>query len=114
MISAETIREILSLYKKYGWSLRRVLLSEKLNKHLSASIKPLFDDVEIVLAEIDAAWFSRASGKTNEAWELRHLSETPFAVFELFDKETAEEIFKEKLLEMEKRLKDRLSKSQQV
>ena len=112
MISAEAIREILSLYKKYGWSLRRVLLTEKLKKILSSSIKPLFGDAEVIPAEIDAAWFSRASGKTNEAWELRHLSEAPFAIFELFDKETAEEIFKEKLLEMEKRLENRLSKSQ--
>lgn len=113
MISAEAIREILSLYKKYGWSLRRVLLSEKLYERLSASIKSLFDNAEIIPAEIDAAWFSRASGITNEAWELRHLSETPFAIFELFEKEIAEEIFKEKLLEIEKRLKNRLSKSQQ-
>lgn len=112
MISAEIVREILSLYRKHGWSLRRVLLSEKLYQHLSDSIKLLFGDAEIVSAEIDAAWFSRASGKTNEAWELRHLSETPFAVFELFDKETSEKVVRTKLLEMEKRLENRLYKSQ--
>ncbi len=112
MVKAEVISEILSLYKKHGWSLRRVLLSEKLSKSLSASIKILFGDAEIVLSEIDAAWFSRTSGKSNVAWELRHLSETPFAVFELFEKETAEEILREKLLEMEKRLENRLLKSE--
>lgn len=112
MIKAEAIREILLLYKKHGWSLRRVLLSEKLKDNLSASVKTLFGDVEIVPAETDAAWFSRASGKVRIAWELRHLSETPFAVFESFEKETTEEIIRNKLLETEKHLKNRLIKSE--
>ncbi len=109
MINEDVIREILSLYKKHGWFLRRVLLSEKSNKNLSDSIKSLFGEVEIASAKFDAAWFSRASGKTCVAWELRHLSETPFAVFEVFEKDEAEETLREKLLEMEKRLENRLS-----
>lgn len=111
MISAETIREILSLYKKHGWNLRRVLLSENLQRRLSDSIETLFDDAEIFSSEIDAALFSRPSGKANEAWELRHLSETPFAVFELFDKNLDDESFREKIFEMGNQLKNRLSKS---
>lgn len=111
MINEGVIREILSLYKKHGWGLRRVLLSEKLHKNLSGSIKSLFGEAEIASAKFDAAWFSRASGKTGVAWELRHLSETPFAIFEVFEKDETEESLREKLLEMEKRLVKRLSVS---
>jgi hypothetical protein len=107
MISADAVSEILSLYQKHGWSLRRVLLSEKLNESLTASFKTLFGDAEIVPAEIDAAFFSRASGE-REAWELRHLSKTPFAIFESFDKDIPQEVLREKLLEMVERLKKRL------
>ena len=107
MINAEAISEILSLYKKYGWNLRRVLLSEKLERQLSPSFEILFGNTEITAAEIDAALFSRPSGK-REAWELRHLSNTPFAIFESFEKEVPEKVLREKLLEMEERLKNRL------
>ena len=111
MISADAVSEILSLYQKHGWSLRRVLLSEKLNESLTGSIEGLFQDAEIVPAEIDAALFSRASGE-REAWELRHLSKTPFAIFESFEMEMPEEILREKLREMEERLKNRLSSTE--
>ena len=107
MISADAVSEILSLYQKHGWSLRRVFLSEKLNESLTDSIKTFFGDAEIVPAEIDAALFFRASG-AREAWELRHLSKTPFAIFESFEKEMPEEILQENLREMEERLKKRL------
>lgn len=112
MIDADVIQEILSLYKKHGWNLRRVLLSEKLRENLSASVGKLFETTEIIPSEIDAAWFSRDSGKTRVAWELRHLSQTPFAVFETFENTVAEEVLREKMLEMEKRLKNRLTSSQ--
>lgn len=112
MIKAEAIREILSLYKKHGWNLRRVMLSEKLSESISASIETLFADAEIVPAEIDAALFSRDSGKTREAWELRHLSKTPFAIIESFEKEISREDLWENLREMEERLKKRLLKSE--
>ena len=111
MINEDVIREILSLYKKHGWFLRRILLTEKLHKNLSDSIKSLFGEAEIAPANFDAAWFSRTSGKTGAAWELRHLSEIPFAVFEVFEGDENEEILREKLLEMEKRLEKRLSVS---
>lgn len=111
MIDENVIREILSLYKKHGWNLRRILLSDELKQNLSASLERLFGEAEITPARFDAAWFSRASGKTGIAWELRHLSENPFAVFEVFEKDEAEENLLEKLFEMENRLENRLSNS---
>ena len=106
-MNAGQITEILSLYKKYGWQLSRVLLTGKLQKELSETI---FGDTEIVSAEINAAWFTRDSGKNRVAWELRHLSETPFALFETFEKTTDEAELAEIKSEMETRLAKILAK----
>ena len=111
MVKKEVVSEILSLYKKHGWSLRRVLLSDNTKKELSGSLESLFGAAEIISSEIDAAWFSRDSNKTNIAWELRHLSENPFAVFEVFEKGIDAEILNENLSGMEERLKNRLINS---
>ena len=110
MINAGQIGEILSLYKKHGWNLRRVLLSETLKKRLANASEELFGAAEIVSSDIDAAWFSRASRKTHEAWELRHLSETPFALFEAFDGEVEETEREEIRRQMEDRLGKLLSR----
>jgi hypothetical protein len=105
MITAGQIAEILSLYQKHGWILRRVLLSERLRASLTGSLENLFGNAEIRPSEIDAAWFSRRSKADQEAWELRRLNETPFALMEIFDAEDDEEIREEALAEVESRLK---------
>lgn len=89
-MNAGQITEILSLYRKHGWHLRRVLLTETLREKLAASIETIFGETEIVSAQIDAVWLTRNSGKNRAAWELRHLSSTPFALFETFEKTTDE------------------------
>ena len=106
MIRAGQIAEILALYKKHGWILRRVLLSDALKTSLAASLENLFGAAEIRTSDIDAAWFSRKSKPDEEAWELRRLSEAPFALFETFDSEDEEEIREEALAEVEARLKN--------
>jgi hypothetical protein len=90
MTRAETIREALGLYKKYGWTLRRVLLSEQSRRDLESSLPELFGPVEITGFEKDAAWFSRASAGNTEAWELRLFGDAPFALVEVFDAEQDE------------------------
>ena len=104
MIKAGQIAEILSLYKKHGWILRRVLLSDELEKSLQGSLEKLFGGAEIRLSEIDAAWFSRRSKADQEAWELRRLSETPYALLEVFDAEDEEEVREETRREIENQL----------
>ncbi len=104
MIDARQIQEILTQYKKHGWSLSRVLLSASSKEILTASLKNLFGDTEIVMSDVDAAWFFRASGNDREAWELRRLSGMPFALIEMFDAEDDEEIREETRQEMQTRL----------
>lgn len=85
MIEAAAISEILTQYKKHGWTLRRVLLSQKLREKLSPAAPDVFGEVEIIDSSLDAAWFSRRSKPEFEAWEIRHLSSTPFALVEVLE-----------------------------
>jgi hypothetical protein len=98
------IAQILAQYTKHGWELRRVLLSKETRGALAASLVELFGAVPIIDADSDAAWFSRASGHDGEAWELRRLSENPYALFEVFSAEDEEEVREEARREMESRL----------
>jgi len=104
MINAGQIQEILSLYKKHGWNLRRVLLSDGLRVNINEHIQNLFGGAEIVSSPfLNAVWFSRA-GKNGEAWEIRHLTETPFALVQVFPEDWTEEAREENRKEMETRL----------
>jgi hypothetical protein len=106
MISVEQIKEILTQYKKHGWTLRRVLLSDELRVRAYNELVALSagEAVEFVSSDVEAAWFSRPS-KEGEAWELRHLSIAPFALFEVFDEDDEEETREQERKEMETRLK---------
>jgi hypothetical protein len=97
MIKAQTIAEILSLYKKHGWILRRVLLSDALKNNLKHSSETVFGDVEINSSKIDGLWFSRISPH-GEAWELRRLSDAPFALVEVLHTDI-DELSREKILQ---------------
>lgn len=103
MITTKQIQEILSLYSKYDWKLRRVLLTDRLKNSIS-DLETVFKDADILTADIDAVWFSRPSGKDNESWELRRLSETPFALIEVFSSEDEEETREEVRRDMEAKL----------
>jgi hypothetical protein len=88
MIGAVAIGDILSVYRKHGWTLRRVLLSEELSSKLAGEGSHLFGGAEIVPSTLDALWFSRASKGSLEAWELRHLSNNPYALVEVMEQDT--------------------------
>lgn len=85
MISADGIRAIVAQYEKYGWQLRRVLLSRPLGNSLGGEINSLFVGVDMIESDVDAAGFSRPSRGNNIAWELRLLDESPFALLEVVD-----------------------------
>lgn len=105
MISAESVSEILSVYRKHGWTLRRVLLSDALKTGLAPHFDELFGNVVPVSSPLDGLWFSRASRETLEAWELRHLSTAPFALVEVIgsdlEKTARERLFADAELRMQ-------------
>ncbi len=108
MIGEREIKEILTQYEKHGWSLRRVLLSAEIKENLPPT---LFGQTDIVSSNIDALWFSRPSHEGRETWELRHLSNTPFALVEVFEADDDEDVREDARFEMQTRLMKQASKS---
>lgn len=106
MIDANEIGEILATYKKYGWVLRRVLLTAALKKNLGE----MFEGVSVYDGDIDAAWFSRPPQPGAIAWEIRHLSTAPYALLEHLDETDVD--FETALHAVEKRLREAVTKKQ--
>lgn len=106
MITADTIRGILELYSKHGWTLRRVLLSDTTQVLMRDDLQHLFGPVPIVSSDIDAAWFSRPSRPGGESWEIRHFAETPFALVETVPDDADESVLEDVLRRLELRIKE--------
>ena len=96
--------EIVGLYVKHGWQLRRVLLKPETRAQFDQS--PALETGPFIEAAVDAIWFSRPSHGGREAWELRLLSENPYALFETFEADEIPEERDEMLMEMENRLRE--------
>lgn len=104
MSQVEHIAEIVATYRKHGWRLERMLLCAGTYAELKSSGDEVFEQIAVKEAAVDALWFSRPSHDEREAWELRLVSETPYALFETFEKDEVEEDREEVRLEMEARL----------
>jgi hypothetical protein len=102
----ELANEILEVYGKHGWQLRRLLMTPETRIQLETSTSR--DEVQLEESTIDAMWFSRASHGGREAWELRLLAEQPYALFETFEKDETEEQREEMRRELEARMRERM------
>lgn len=108
MIDSASIREIIEVYTKHGWTLRRVLLSDGMRREVGSELKLLFGNASVRISDIDAAWFSRATKKDGTAWEIRHLSAAPFALLIVVNEEQTEP--DDAMLETEERLRETVNK----
>lgn len=108
MISVEEFGEIVTIYQKHGWILRRVLLSAETRKRLSV----LPDGVAVVGSMIDAAWFSRPPQAGEVAWEIRSLGQTPFALVQFVDEDSPD--FEQVLEEVKDRLAESLTQRKRL
>ena len=102
----ERIHEIIATYARHGWRLRRALLKAETRALLKELEAEVFEDAPVKDSAIDALWFSRSSHAGREAWELRLVSETPYALFETFEADEREEDREEVRREMEARLSE--------
>jgi hypothetical protein len=105
----QKFQEILAQYRKHGWRLARVLMSGEALAQLPAPVEPVapqFEGTAVEAAGFDALWFARPAQGGREAWELRLVTEQPYALFELFEPDEAEEERAEVRREMEARLRD--------
>jgi hypothetical protein len=107
---AELAGEIVATYQKHNWTLRRVLLRPETRAQITADEAQIFGGARIDEASIDALWFSRPSYEKREAWELRLLTETQYALFQTFEKDEPEEAREEIRREMETRLLEYVTK----
>jgi hypothetical protein len=110
MKKADLFVELVATYRKHGWQLKRVLLQPDSRAELTANELDLLSEIPLVEATVDALWFSRPSHHNREAWELRLLAETQYALFETFESDETEEQREEVRQEMEARLRDYVSK----
>jgi len=106
MRSADLYTELTATYRKHGWRLRRALLRPETHVELQ-SLLP--GDLVVTEAEFDALWFARPSHDNREAWELRLLAQTQYALFETFEADEKEEERDDLRLEMEARMREYLS-----
>ena len=106
MRKAGLFMEVVATYRKHGWELRTALLEPAAHAELEAHEAGLLHNVTVRDAEVDALWFSRPSHNNRDAWELRLLAQTPYALFETFEPEETEAERDEVRQEMEARMRD--------
>jgi hypothetical protein len=121
-------RATLDNYRAHGWQLARVLMTAQTLDALrretatgdtrakiddddaksdSENAELKFENVVVRESELDAMWFRRASSGGREAWELR-LAAEPYALFEMFEADEAEEDREDVRREMEAKVKERM------
>ena len=103
MSRVRKFEEVLALYERHGWRLARVLASPDARGEMGAGV---FGGVEAEESDVDARWFTRPSQGGREAWELRLVGDTPYALFELFEPDEDEEDRQDVRREMEARLRE--------
>ena len=94
--------EVVATYRKHAWELRGALLQPE----TVAELRELVKNVPVKEAAFDALWFSRPSHDKREAWELRLMAQTQYALFETFEADETEEERDDVKREMEARLRD--------
>ena len=100
---------MVATYRKHGWELRSALLQPATLGEFQAEEAELLNKVLVRDAEFDALWFSRPSHDNREAWELRLLAQTQYALFETFEADETEEERDDVKREMEARIRDYVS-----
>ncbi len=116
MSRLKKFQEILAQYRRHGWRLARVLASPESLAELRGTDEVLtaggavsFGGAAVFESDVDALWFTRASAEGREAWELRLVGDTPYALFELFEPDEDEEDREDVRREMEARLREYVS-----
>ena len=110
MKNAGLFMEIVTTYRKHGWELRSALLQPATQLELDGQETELLNGITVREAPVDALWFSRPSHNSREAWELRLLAQTPYALFETFEQDEPEEDRDDVKREMEARMREYASK----
>lgn len=102
--------ETVATYRKHGWELRGALLQPETRAEFDEQESELLKNAVVQEEDFDALWFSRPSHGGREAWELRLLAQTPYALFETFEQDETEEDRTDVRREMEARMREYASR----
>src|ERR1044071_4920624 len=93
MSRLKKFQETLAQYQRHGWRLVRVLARPETLAELrgAGDAAATFEGAPADESDVDAMWFTRPSAEGREAWELRLVGDTPYALFELFEPDEEEE-----------------------
>jgi len=108
MNKRDQFAEVIAAYRRHGWEPRRALLTAETLAETTGDMA-LFEKLLVSESPIDALWFARPSQQKREAWELRLVAETPYALFEAFESDETEEERAEVRSEMEARMREYVS-----
>ena len=106
MKKVDLFKDLTATYRKHGWQLKTVLMQPQTQAEIIADDAAILKSINVEKATVDALWFSRPSHNDREAWELRLLAETQYALFETFEPDETEELRNDARLEMEARLRE--------
>jgi hypothetical protein len=110
MTKVDLFKDLTTTYRKHGWQLKSVLMQPQTRAEIIAADAAILESIKVEEAIVDALWFSRLSHNDREAWELRLLAETQYALFETFEADETEELRNDARLEMEARLREYVSR----
>ena len=100
------IKSIIDQYAKHDWSVRRVLLSPASIAGFGSELALAHPDAEISESANEALWFSRRTLPDREAWELRRVSGSPFALIAVLEDSLTEDEREDVLSSAESRMFD--------
>jgi hypothetical protein len=89
-VKTEVLDDIISQYIAHGWVLRRAVLSENISHSLKVHLNDTHPGLEILAGSESGLWFSRRSLPDREAWELRRVSGSPFALMAVIEDSMSE------------------------
>ncbi|HYP02795.1 MAG TPA: hypothetical protein VER76_21600 [Pyrinomonadaceae bacterium] len=106
----DRVRDSLATSRKYGWHLARVLMHPATLAELGAATGgEEFESLPARESSVDALWFVRPAAGGRESWELRLVNESPYALFEMFEPDEAEEDREDVRREMEAKMRERMN-----
>lgn len=100
------ITSIIDQYARHEWVVRRVMLSPASVAALGADLASLYANIEIIESANEGIWFSRRTLPDREAWELRRLSGSPFALVAVLEDSFSNEEREDILSSIEHRMFD--------
>ncbi len=85
------IKAIIEQYAKHDWIVRRLMLSPASISALGSGVISLYPDIDVIESAHEGIWFSRRTLSDREAWELRRLAGSPFALVAVLEDSLSKE-----------------------